>query len=81
MAHDTKKENAERRVQQGLAALATFARIREDLIVLRETTLGGGEFDKLSKQLLRLNEATMEELRKIVQRDEDDLLREPGNSA
>jgi hypothetical protein len=73
---ETKKENAARRVRKGLAALATFARIREGLLATARHKPRGWESRKLLEQSLRLNKDTMEVMRKVVRRDEDDLLRE-----
>ena len=78
MANESKKDNAVRRVKQGLAALATFARIREELILKRMTT-PAGVARELLEQSLRLNQETMDETRKILWRAEDDLLKETGD--
>lgn len=79
MANESKKESTVRRVKQGLAALATFARIREELI-LKRLTIPAGEPSERLEQSLRLNQETMVEVRKALWIAEDDLLKEIGNA-
>jgi hypothetical protein len=79
MTNECGKDRALRRVKTGLAALATFARIREELILKRMTTPAGASRECL-EQMLRLNQETMDEARKGLWRAEDDLLREIGDA-
>jgi hypothetical protein len=79
MTDESKKESAVRRVKAGLITLGTFARIREELILKRLTTAAGKPTEQL-EQLIRLNEQTMDETKKILLRAEDDLLRELGSA-
>ena len=75
MAKETKKDNAARRVKKGFEALATFARIREELLLKQATIPAGRQRDRLEK-LLRVNEETMVEMRKVLWRAEDERLTE-----
>jgi hypothetical protein len=80
MANETKREIAVRRVQKGLAALATYARIREELILKRVTTPLGVSRTRLEESLL-LNQALADETKIGLRRAEDELLRELENPA
>lgn len=75
MLNESKKENTVRRVKQGLTAVATFARIREELILKRITTPAGDPRERLELSL-RLNQETMDEVKKILWQAEADLLKE-----
>ena len=80
MANESKRESAARRVKKGLAALATFARIREELILKRMETPAGLLRERL-EQSLRLNQETMCEVKKALWLAEDDLLKEIENAS
>jgi hypothetical protein len=75
MADENKKEAAIRRIGEALAALATYARVREELILMRTTIPLGVARDKL-EQLIRLNQETATEIRKRLMHAEDDLHKE-----
>ena len=79
MLDETKKEDAVLRVRQRLTALAAFARVREELILKRLTTVQGEQI-ALLEESLRLNKDMMEETRKALWRAEDDLLKEIGDA-
>jgi hypothetical protein len=78
MADESKRESSVRRVRTGLASLATYARIREELILKRLTTPAGRQTELLEESL-RINKETMEATRKSLWAAEDDLLKSLEN--
>ncbi len=80
MPDESKKESAVRRIRIGLKTLATFARLREELILKRLSMPPGVGSERL-EELIRINEETMTETRKILWRAEDELLKEMGGAS
>jgi hypothetical protein len=70
MNYQTKKERTIRQLKQALAAAATFARIREELLLMRITTPHGERREQLER-MIRLNEETIYVTRKVLVRAED----------
>jgi hypothetical protein len=75
MELETKKARAIRELKKALASMATFARIREELFLLRVTTPEGQRRERL-EQMIRLNQETMDATKKILVRAEDAFQRE-----
>ena len=75
MEGENKRERITRELKNSLAAMATFARIREELFLMRMTTPAGERRERL-EQMIRLNEETVNETRKILGRAEDAFQRE-----
>jgi hypothetical protein len=73
MADEVKKDRAIRRVQKALNGVATLARIREELFLMRATAPLGKSRERI-EQLIRLNHETLEGVKKSLTMAEADLL-------
>ena len=77
MVGQTEKDRAIRRVQKALNGVATLARIREELLLMRTTAPPGKARERIER-LIRLNQNTLEGMRKNLLIAEAELL---GNAA
>jgi hypothetical protein len=78
MTEVSEKERALRRLEESLAAVATFARIREELLLKRMATPLGPQRERID-QMVSLNQETLRNLKQSLTIAEDTLARE--NSA
>jgi hypothetical protein len=61
----SKKERARTRLEETLAAVATFARIREELLLIQLTTPLGPRRDRIDR-MISLNQQTLNTLRRSL---------------
>jgi hypothetical protein len=70
----SEKDTAVRRLQQALEAVATFARIREQLLLRQKTTPIGRPREQIDN-MIRLNRETLDAARMSLSLAEADVLR------
>lgn len=75
MAGQTKQDRAVRRVQKTLNGVASLARIREELLLMQATAPLGKTRERI-EELIRLNQETLEGMRKSLSSAEAELLQE-----
>ena len=74
----SRKERARTRLEEALAAVATFARIREELLLIQLTTPLGPKRERID-QMIALNQKTLNALRQSLTIAEDTLARESAS--
>jgi hypothetical protein len=71
-------ERAEQRIEKSLVAMATFARIGEELLTMRAATAAGAAMERLDR-MIQLNRATHAAIKRSLIIAEGDLARQkPG---
>jgi hypothetical protein len=71
----SKKERARTRLEETLAAVATFARIREELLLIQLTTPLGPRRERIDR-MISLNQQTLNTLRRSLTIAEESFSRE-----
>jgi hypothetical protein len=71
----SKKERARTRIEETLAAVATFARIREELLLIQLTTPLGPRRERIDR-MISLNQQTLNTLRRSLTIAEESFSRE-----
>ena len=79
MVGQTKKDRAVRRVQKALNGVANLARIREELLLMRATAPLGRMRERI-EQLIRLNQETLDGMRKSLLIAEAEVLTNTDNA-
>ena len=74
MVTEAERDNAIRRLQKALEAIATFARIREELLLAEKTTPLGRPRERIN-DMIRLNRETLDAARKSLSIAEADVFR------
>jgi hypothetical protein len=80
MSDASEKECALRRLEKSLAAVATFARIREELLLKRMATPLGPQRERID-QMVNLNQQTLRSLQQSLAIAEDTLARDNSASS
>jgi hypothetical protein len=71
-------ERAEQRIEKSLVAMATFARIGEELLAMRAATAAGAAMERLER-MIQLNRDTHAAVKRSLMIAEGDLARQqPG---
>ena len=73
---DPAHDRAVRRLEKSLEAVATFARIGEELIAMRVSTAPGVALERLER-MIQLNRETLAAVKRNMILSEDDLGRHP----